>query len=298
MKAAFYPVGQIDRASSRYRVFNIVGAHGSFVIGDGHNWQDMDAIVLQRAERHSGLAKKAKRAGKLVVYDLTDAWFYKHKWKTLWPGVAAMAKMAHCLTTSNQDDAEMLRGLFKKRVHVIPNAQPLSKHKRKHGNPRPPTIGWLGRENTMKDTLGTIWPTLSRLAMMGAHYRLLLINDAGSTRGLVLPYTEIVGMKWRLEKVYRQIANHCDIGICPQVRQSDGKFHKDENKFWTFQLCGVPCVSFARTKNWYDDLRRLILEPGHRKQQGEKGPSRAREVHPERVASYWHKVLSREAGKL
>jgi hypothetical protein len=298
MKAAFYPVGQIGRASSRYRVYNVIDASDSFIKGSEDNWVGLDALVFQRTTHYMELARRVRKKGKLIVFDWTDVWFYKNEWEHLWEPAAEMAELAHCLTTSNQDDAEMLRETFKKHVYVIPGAQPPSKYKRKHGNYRPPTVGWLGRENRMGEALGAIWAVLSKLPMMGTRYRLLLINDTGDTHGLTLPYTEIAGMKWDRHKVYRQLANNCDIGICPQVLQSDGKFHKDENKSWTFQLCGIPCVSFARTKDWYDDLHKLIAEPDYRKWQGKRGTDRAREVHPKRIAGYWHKILSREAEAL
>ena len=296
MKVVFYPVGDVNRASSRLRVHNVVGARKEFTIGNEENWRDADALVFQRVTNLAQIAVRAKKAGKLIVFDCSDAYFHRHKWKKLWPGVKQMAEIAHVLTTSNEDDAALMRTLFKKRVYVILGAQKPSKHRRKHQKIDRPTIVWVGRENRMKATLEPMWPVLWRLAMSGLRFRVLLINDTGSTHGLAVPFCEVAAKKWRLDTVYREIAK-CDIGICPQAMQADGRFHKDENKAFTYWLCGVPCVSFRRTKNWFEDLRKLLMDHGYRQQQGPRGVRRAEEVHPKNVAGRWHGVISKEVNK-
>lgn len=296
MRVCFYPIGDKNRASSRYRVHNVVEARKDFIVGNKENWVDANALVFQRVTNLARIAIGAKKAGKLIVFDCTDVYFHRHKWKKLWPGVKQMAGIAHVLTTSNEDDAALMRTLFKKRVYVILGAQKPSKHRRKHQGIAKPTIVWVGRENRMQATLVPIWPVLQRLAMSGLRFRLLLINDTGSTRGLTLPFCQVVAKKWRLDTVYREIAE-CDIGICPQEKQADGRYHKDENKAFTYWLCGVPCVSFRRTKDWFGDLRKLLMDHRFRQQQGPRGIKRAEAVHPKKVAGRWHGVISKELSR-
>lgn len=303
MKAAFYPVGGRDRASSRYRVWWIAEACKEFVVGDIHDhrfdWQSCDVLVFQRTTqgRHRSLAKKARRAGKLIVLDITDAYSHRTRWKKLWKGVVAMAKIAHCITTGNEDDAHMLRAVFKRRVYVILGSHKASGDRRQHSNVPVPTVVWIGRENTMVKTLGAIWPVFVRLTMRGVKFRVLIINDSGSTHGLRLPGNQVVGKKWVLKDVYPTLAK-CDVGVCPQVKEPDGRYHKDENKAITCWWCGVPCVSFRRTKNWEGDLYKLLTDWQHRKKQGEKGPGRAAAWLPANVVKKWKGVFEKEMKRL
>jgi len=301
LKVVFYPVGDKTRASSRFRVWWVTPAHGAFDIGNEKNWKRADACVFQRAldKRHYELAKKARSAGKLVILDITDYHFYRHKWRRQMGAVKRMARVAHCITTGNEDDRHEIIATLKKRCYVIPGAQRPSKYRRKHSNVAVPTVVWVGRENTMLATLGSIWPVLERLSRDGVRFRVLIVNDTGNTYGLTLPGgNQVVGKKWRLNEVYPTIAK-CDVGVCPQVKQDDGRYHKDENKFWTCQVCGVPCVSFARTKDWYDDLRRLLTDWRFRARQGAKGPARAaKAVSPKVVSARWYEVIEKELGAL
>lgn len=312
MKVVFYPVGDINRASSRYRGHNIVAARKEFSLGTKENWKKADALIFQRTfgGRFFDIAKQAKAAGKLVISDISDFYFYRHKWKAA--GVKQMAGLAHCLTTSNEDDAVLMRAVFKgKRVYVIPGAQKMSKHHRKHQNIPVPTVVWLGRENTMKKTLGDIWPVFQRLARDGVMFRILLINDTGSARGLQpitafsgprrgfppVNHIEVTGRKWKLNEVHKVIAG-CDVGVCPQVKQADGRYHKDQNKAVTCWACGVPCVTFNVTKNWYADLRKFLTDFRFRAQQGKRGIDRAKKWSPENVSKTWLKVIGKELRRL
>jgi hypothetical protein len=299
MRVVFYPVGDANRASSRYRVHNIVKARDEFVIGTKENWKKADALVFQRTfgGRYYDIAKKAKKAGKLVISDISDFYFYRHKWKAA--GVRQMAELAHCLTTSNEDDAAMMRKVFRgKKVSVIPNAQRMSKHRRKHRHVPVPTVVWLGRENTMEKTLGGIWPVFQRLALIGVRFRILLINDTGSRRGLPpILFTEVLGRKWKLDEVHKRVAG-CDVGVCPQVKQPNGRYHKDWNKAVTCWTCGVPCVVFNITKDWFGDLRTCLTDWRYRERQGKRGIERAKKWSPGSVAGVWKEVIDKERGRL
>lgn len=300
MKVAFYPVGDINRASSRYRVYWIVEACPEFMIGNQTNWRDADVVVFQRAftKNHQNVAVAARKAGKLVVLDISDFHFHRAKWKKMWPSVKAMASYAHVFTTSNVDDAHEIRETIAKGrpVYIIPNAQKMSSKKKQHSKVAIPTIGWLGRENTMLKTLGTIWPALSLLSAEGIRFRFLIVNDTGSTHGLVLPGNEVVGKKWKLSEV-NDVVMKFDLGVCPQLRQPDGRYHKDENKAVTLWSAGVPCVSFARTKDWYGDLRKLLTDWRFRQKQGAKGIERAKEWQPASVVKQWKKMFAAELKK-
>lgn len=298
MKTAFYPVGDIKRASSRYRVHWIVQACPEFIIGNSKNWKSCDVLVFQRTfdGRHRKLAKKAKAAGKLVVFDITDFYSHRHRWKNLWRGAKEMCKIAHCITTGNPDDQHEIRAVFKKRVYVVPTAQKKSGHIRQHKHLPMPAVVWIGRENTMLKTLGKIWPVFVRLTQRGVRFRVLIINDSGNTHGLRLPGNPVVGKKWELSKVYPTIAK-CDVGVCPQVKEADGRFHKDENKAVTCWMCGVPCVSFRRTKNWENDLHRLLTNWQLRKKQGRKGVERAKAWLPANVVKKWKGVFRKEMAR-
>jgi len=298
MKTWFYPVGDINRASSRYRVHNIVAARKEFSLGTSKNWRDADALVFQRTfdSRHLDIATRAKVAGKLIVVDISDFYFYRHKWKS--KNVKRMANLAHCLTTSNADDQHLMKTLYKKPVYIIPNAQKMSRHHRKHQYVPAPTIVWLGRENTMEKTLGSIWPVFHRLALMRVRFRILLINDTGHKRGLLpIPFTEVVGRKWKLNEVHKVVAG-CDVGVCPQVKQADGRYHKDQNKAVTCWACGIPCVTFDLTKDWFGDLHKCLTDWQFRAQQGKRGIARAKKWAPKPVSGIWHKVISKELGRL
>lgn len=303
MKAAFYPVGNRFRASSRYRAHWPAEASRDFVIGDiqdhRFNWQSCDVLVFQRTTegKYQKLAKKAKKAGKLIVLDVTDAYSFRHRWKKQWRGVVAMAKIAHCLTTGNKDDAQMLGAVFRKRVHVVLGSQKKSGQTRKHSNVSVPTLVWIGRENTMKKTLGSIWPALMRLTVRGVRFKVLIINDSGNTHRLRLPFNQVVGKKWKLGEVYPTIAK-CDVGVCPQVKEADGRYHKDENKAVTCWMCGVPCVSFRRTRDWEGDLYRLLTNWKLRKKQGEKGVRRAEQWLPSNIVKRWKEIFEKEMKRL
>lgn len=300
MKAAFYPVGGRDRASSRYRVHWITEACSDFVVGDiddhRFNWQSCDILVFQRTVegKYQNLARKAKKAGKLIMLDITDAYSHRHRWKKLWRGVVEMAKIAHCITTGNEDDAHMLRAVFKKRrVYVVPGSNKQSGHRRKHAKVAIPTVGWIGRENTMLKTLGAIWPALFRLSVRGLKFRVLIINDSGNTRGLSLPFNEVVGKKWELGEVYPTLAK-CDVGLCPQVKEADGRYHKDWNKALSFWTCGVPCITFGITKSWENDLYKLLADWRLREKQGGKGVVRARGWLPVKIVKRWKEIFEKE----
>jgi len=168
-----------------------------------------------------------------------------------------------------------------------------------------------------------MWGVLERLTGKGIRFRVLLINDAGKTHGLTLGgmvpswqgrqgdpasrhlflggqihgANEVVGRRWRLNDVDAVIAK-CDLGIAPQVKQHNGRYHKDENKAYSFWKCGVPCVSFVRTKNWYGDLKKLLTDWQFRARQGKWGIERAKEVAPEMSAALWAKVIDKELRKL
>lgn len=297
MKAVFYPVGNVTRASSRYRVHWIVPERDNFFIGTRTNWKKADAAVFQRtiSRRHRRIAEMAKVAGKLVIFDISDFHFYRHKWKA--GGASTMARLAHCITTANEDDAHEIRAVFKKRCHVIPNAQRPSNYRRTHAKVDIPILAWIGRENRMLETLGSIWPVIQRLSRDGVAFRVLIINDTGNTHGLKLPSGLVSGKRWKLEDVYPTLAK-CDVGVCPQVRQVDGRYHKDENKAVSFWMCGVPCVTSGITKDWYGDLRKLLTNWKLRDRQGYKGIVRARAWLPAAVANRWESVLKEEVGRL
>lgn len=297
MKAVFYPVGDITRASSRYRVHWIVAERDNFFMGGRKNWKKADAAVFQRAisRRHVRIAQSAKAAGKLVIFDVSDFHFYRHRWKA--SGVGKMALLAHCITTANEDDAHEIRAVFKKRCHVVPNAQRESKHRRKHSNVDVPIIAWIGRENRMLKTLGAIWPALERLSRERVPFRVLIINDTGNTHGLSLPLNRVSGKRWELDEVYPTLAK-CDVGVCPQVKQADGRYHKDMNKAVTCWMCGVPCVTFRTTKDWYGDLRKLLTNWQFREKQGYKGIVRAKAWTPGVVVKRWEQVMESELGKM
>lgn len=302
MRAAFYPIGDKNRASSRYRAHWIAEACPDFYIGDIHdhkfNWQSCDILVFQRTTegKYQKLARKAKKAGKLIVLDITDAYSFRHRWRKQWRGAVEMAKIAHCITTGNEDDAHMLRAVFKKRVYVVPGAQKKSNHIRRHKNVQVPTLVWIGRENTMLRTLRSIWPVLVRLSVRGVKFRVLIINDSGNTHGLKLPFNKVVGKTWKLAEVYPTIAK-CDVGVCPQVKEADGRYHKDPNKGVTCWMCGVPCVLFT-TKDWEGGLYKLLTDWRFRKKQGEKGVNRARAWLPANMVRRWQKVFEQEIKRL
>ena len=297
MKAVFYPVGDKNRASSRYRVWRIIPERAEFDIGN-MNWKAADALIFQRTfdGHHLDIARRARKAGKLVILDITDAYFYRHRWKEYWPTIQKFAKIANCLTTGNEDDAQMLRIVLKRRCYVVSNAQRMSKRHRRHVNVSVPTVVWIGRENTMLNTLGGIWPVLQRLSM-SIRFRVLIVNDTGNVRGLALPHNEVVGRRWKLDEVHSVISK-CDIGVCPQVKQADGRYHKDVNKAVTCWTCGVACVTFGRTKNWEGDLRRLLTDWRFRNKQGYKGITRAKKWSPSVVAKRWLEVINEELGRL
>lgn len=296
LKTIFYPVGSEIRASSRYRVYWIVPERDNFFIGTRTNWKKADVVVFQRAisRRHRRIAEMAKAAGKLIVFDISDFYFYRHKWAAV--GVSKMAKMAHCITTANEDDAWEIRAVYKKRCYVIPNAQKPSEYRRKHSNVPVPILAWIGRENTMLKTLGSIWPAIVRLSQERVPFRVLLINDTGSTQGLSLPFNRVSGKKWKLEEVYPTLAK-CDVGLCPQVKQADGRYHKDINKAVSFWMCGVPCVTFGITKDWHGDLRKLLTNWEFRGKQGYKGLKRSSAWTPVVVAGKWEEILNGELEK-
>lgn len=298
MRAAFYPVGDINRASSRYRVHNIVGARKEFFLGGKNNWKDADALIFQRVfgGRYYDFAKQARAAGKLVIVDISDFYFYRHKWGS--GNINPMVKLAHCLTTSNKDDQHLMMSLYKKPVYVIPCAQKMSKHHRKHQHVPAPTVVWLGRENTMEETLGSIWPVFQRLAQARIRFRILLINDTGHRRGLPpIFFTEIVGRKWNLNEVHKVVAG-CDVGVCPQVKQADGRYHKDQNKAVTCWTCGIPCVTFDLTKDWFGDLHKCLTNWQFRAQQGKRGIARAKKWAPKPVSGTWHSIISKELRRM
>lgn len=300
MRVCFYPISDITRASSRYRVYWIVAERSEFIIGDDKNWKDADALVFQRTfeKRHYGIAKAAMEAGKLVILDITDFHLYRTRWKMM-PAIERMAKVARCITTGNEDDAHEIRSVFKgKPCYVIPGAQKPSRHHRKHENVPAPTVVWVGRENTMLKTLGVIWGALTRLAQQGLRFKILVINDSGKTHGLTLgPFNPVIGKKWTLDGVDKMIAQ-CDVGVCPQLKLEDGRYHKDENKAVSCWSAGVPCVSFRRTKDWEGDLRRLLTDWTFRKSQGRKAIERAKEWTPDRIAKRWEQILAQELKNL
>lgn len=286
--AAFFAVGNIDRASSRYRVHYILPERENFIRASAGGWKKANVVVFQRAvdKRYRKIAEAAKAQGKRVVFDCSDYFFYR-KWGM--GGVRGMAKRADFMTTSNGDDRRLIEHDLKKKCFVVPNAQRPSNHIRKHTNIRQPIVVWVGRVGNMH-TLGEVWPALTRLAEERVPFQVLLINDTGTTAKYSLPGIPVKGAKWNRDKVDRMLAR-CDLGINPQVRQSDGRYHKDNNKGVTMWRCGLPCICFNITKDWYGDIKRMLLDWRLRVRQGAKGVRRAREWEPQVIANKWEEVL-------
>jgi hypothetical protein len=178
MKAVFYPVGTRKTASSRYRCYLLADARKEFVIGrpgDGR-WKGADAVVVQK--RHDApvvrIARKVRKAGKLVVLDYSDVWRFKEADQM--PHIKRLADLCHLLTSSNRDDAHLLRQVTGRRVVVVPNAQDLSVYAHKNHRPvRKPTILWCGHSNN-KQTLDIVWPALRSLAGEGVKFQVVLIS--------------------------------------------------------------------------------------------------------------------------
>lgn len=296
MRAVFFPAGDKRRASSRYRVYNIVPQREEFLLGKGGNWKDADVVVFQRTlgSRYEGQAKRMRQAGKLVVFDCSDFYFHK-RWGNM-SQVKRMARHAHFMTTSNGDDKHSIERQLKKRCHVVPNAQPLSSHRRKHANVATPSIVWIGRVGNMGN-LEVVWPALQKLASERVPFQVVLINDDGSIGGRTLRLPrghKVTGKKWSLDKIHRMVAQ-CDLGINPKAKQADGRYHKDQNISVLVWGCGIPCVTFDITKNWYGDIRRFLLDWKLRGAQGYKGIERAKRWEPSKVAGDWMKVFEKEA---
>jgi len=291
MKVCFLPIGNTERASSRYRAHWIHPEINGFYVRKDQNWKKANALVFQRTY-HTRLARKAQKMGKLIVFDQTDFYWYWHELGKK-QAIIDMAKIAHCLTTSNEDDASDMRRLLHKRTYVIPGAQKKSSKIRKHTDVGVPTICWIGRENRMDKTLGSVWPVIHALAAW-KRFRLLIVNDTGDTHGLTLPFgCEVLGKKWRLDTVY-SVISECDIGICPQEKLPDGKYHKDCNTAVTFGMCGVPCVTSGITENWHVDLRKLLFDWRFRQRQGQKAIGWAQDYMPHEVARQWYKIIAKE----
>lgn len=297
MKAVFFPVGDKNRASSRYRVHNVVSARKDFQ-ADSRDWRNANVLVFQRAleRRHFDIAREGKANGKLIILDISDFYFYRHRWKRQMGAVKKMARIAHCLTASNEDDAAEIETVLKKRTYVIPGAQKASKHHRKHSDVPVPTVVWIGRQERMDHVLGSIWPVFQRLSGARVPFRLMIINDLG-THGFYLPFSQIEAKRWSRGMVYPTIAR-CDVGVCPQVKQTDGRYHKDGNTAVTMWMCGVPCVAFNRTKDWYGDLYKFLTDWRFRASQGRKGIERAKAWLPENVAKKWQKIMQKEIARL
>ena len=291
----FFPAGDRTRASSRYRVYNVVDARPNFYLATKRNWKEADALVFQRAlsKQHSKWAEKARGMGKLVGFDCSDFFFHGSKWGSM-NLVKRLARHAHFMTTSNEDDKHSIERKLKRRCYVIPGAQPPSPHRRKHAKVSTPSIVWVGRVGNMHN-LEVAWPALRRLANEGIPFQVVLINDNGSTGGhtLRLPRGHrVVGKKWGLGGVHKMVAQ-CDVGINPKVKQADGRYHKDQNISILIWSCGIPCVTFGIT-DWYGGIKRFLLDWEFRKRQGGKGIARARLYEPGRIAERWKEVIEQE----
>jgi len=291
----FYPAGNQARASSRYRVWWIVPARKDWKVsslGDSE-WENAQVLVFQRQQNGPAvkLAKAAKAHGKLVVYDCTDFHFHK-KWGTQ-KSVDAMARIAHVLTTGNQDDVLAMRRRYKgKRVVLVPNAQKSSAYpkKKKHRQVSRPRVIWFGRVGNMA-ALKSIWGHFQNLARAGIPFEVLLVNDTGTTGGLTLGRRHPVrAKKWSLGGINDMIVS-ADVAVNPQLKQADGRYHKDQNKSVTAWICGLPCVTFDITKNWHNDLRRFLVDWKLRARSGQKNIQRAKKWEVGKIARVWEDVF-------
>jgi hypothetical protein len=295
MKALFYPAGNKQRASSRYRVWWVVAERKEWHVGSltGTEWRNAQVLVFQRQQNGPAikLAKEAKRHKKLIVYDCTDFYFHE-KWGAQ-QSVDGMARIAHILTTGNKDDAWSMRHRYKrKRVYVVPNAQRASAYpeKKKHRMVTRPRVIWFGRVGNL-GTLRSIWPHFENLARAGIPFEVLLVTDTGTTGNLKLDRRHPVrGKKWTLGGINKLIVS-ADVAVCPQIRQPDGRFHKDENRAVTAWMCGLPCVTFNITKNWHNDLRRFLVDWKLRARSGQKNIERAKKWEARNVAKTWERVF-------
>ena len=295
MKVVFYPAGNSTRASSRYRVWWVVPTHKEWVVGtlNGTEWRSAQVLVFQRQQNGPAvkLAKEAKAHGKLIVYDCTDYYFHK-KWGTQ-RSVDTMARIAHVLTTGNADDVWLMKRRYKnKPVYLVPNAQrsDLYKKKKKHSRVSRPRIIWFGRIGNI-GTLRSIWGHFENLARAGVPFEVLLVNDTGSKAGLTLGRRHpVIAAKWTLGGINDLIVS-ADVAVNPQIKQPNGRYHKDQNKSVTAWMCGLPCVTFDISKNWHDDLRRFLVDWKLRARSGKKNIQRAKQWEAANVAKTWEKVF-------
>lgn len=300
MRVVFFPAGDRTRASSRYRVWWIVPDDPDFMVADGNNWRQADVLVFQRtfSKKWRALAKKAKSSGKLVLFDCTE-WFFMEGWKRL-GAVDKMAGIAHALTCGVVEDQRLMQQRYKKRVHVIPNAQRLGAYplKKKHRPVARPRVIWFGRVGNMR-TLESIWPVFQRLARDRVSFEVLIVNDDGQTHGLKLDDKHpVIAKKWGPGIIINELIVSADVAVNPKIKQADGYYHKDINKSVTAWMCGLPCITFGMTNDWYGDLRRMLTDWRLRERNGKKNIERARAWDSSNVVKQWRKVFVDELKRL
>ena len=299
MRIVAYPLGDIDMASSRYRVYwptEELGGRKFAVASGEENWKQSTIVFFQRtcSAQHVDMAKRAANTGKFVVYDCTD--FY---WRTV--GVdkllseheRAMIRQAHLLTCCNEDDAWLLNRTFNKPVRVLPNMQKLSlyvKCKSYKETPSPVLI-WMGYGHNIR-TLKSIWRNLRELCDEGIKFSLLLINGDGVAPALDFP-RPIKAMAWS-RKDLGDLLTSGDVLANPQVKCDYGRYYKDNNKTVTARAHGLAVASFDEVDNWTHELRVLLTDFDYRHSEGEYGRILAKGYDVSILAPKWWDILMEE----
>jgi hypothetical protein len=115
----FRPIGNLNTASSRLRVWNIQPFIEKSVVGIADEYRKGDTLVIQKVPDINEL-RKAKSQGAKVIYDIDDCYWKENHVFENWKDYLQMIKECDLLTVDTNEKKEMLKNI--KEAVVIPDS--------------------------------------------------------------------------------------------------------------------------------------------------------------------------------
>lgn len=324
VRVLFLLAGDIKRASSRYRVIQHLPYFKQIV--PDVEWSARPSAALAQRARQADLVfvqkvlfspdflKAVHMAGPRLVYDFDDAIFAEDEFalkvnekSNEYRRFQTILQQHHLILAGNNYLGSIAGG-FHPRVKVVPTTIDVLSYpaKKKMGLTGNITIGWIGHSSNQA-YLKLLIDSLKRLRSASSNWSFRIISDLSwSSQGLPVEFR-----RWSLE--YLQELQQIDIGVMPLLDDVAGK-GKCACKALQYMAAGIPAVVspvglnrevikdevtgfFARdAKEWYDRLKRLLINSALRSKVGEAGRTF---VHSHYAAHTWaerlEKILLEEA---
>jgi|SRR3990167_6588717 len=260
-------------ASSRIRCYDLVPYFKEFTEYNIQIWpwdktqwtykelEWPDIVVFQKnyiSNNARNLLSEFTSRQKKIVFDLSDSEWYDIR---RIPFLNNMLYRSNAIVYTTDPIKEWLvkNQINEKLLHHIPDRFDLSQYPESnmklHSDKNSFVIGWHGNKNTIKN-LEILRPAIEKLAKDYLITVLTISNKDSSLFSLNFKCLNIHKV-WKLE-TYEKDLLQADIIVNPRLDIEENK-GKSNNKTVLAWLMGQPCVSYDSVKDWYEDIKNLIV---------------------------------------